>query len=276
MLLVGLLLVNAHAAEALRVLTFNLRYINPGDQGEKTWVARRDHVGEVIKKDAADFIGVQEAFRSMLDDVKTRVPGYAEIGVGREDGKEKGEYSAILYKSDAWESLESGTFWLSDTPDVVASISWGNKVMRICTWGKFRSRKSARELFVFNTHFDHESQQCREKGAALIMKKIQEKAGDLPLVLTGDFNAVPDNPAVRLIIGSQPKLFDVWLSMNATTPLDQSGTINGFKSAINDARIDYIFASAALIADESAILHDQREGNYPSDHFPVRATLHFR
>lgn len=263
----------ARAEENVRVMSFNLRYINPGDKAEKTWISRRDQVVAVMKQDAADFIGVQEAFRKMLDDVKARLPDYAEIGVGRENGKEQGEYSAILYKSELWEVLASGTFWLSETPDVAGSAHWGNSVVRICTWGKFRHKISKRELILYNTHFDHESQACREKGAALIVSKIAAQAGELPVVVTGDLNAPPENPAIACFTAATPKLIDVWASLKSSTPANQSGTFHGFSGRTDGSRIDYIFASESLKATEVAIVHSQENGVYPSDHFPVRATF---
>ena len=263
----------ARAAETLRVMTFNLRYINSGDRGDKAWTARRDASAELIKKDAPDFLGTQEAFRVMLDDVKARVPGYAEIGVGREDGKTKGEYAAILYREAAWEMKESGTFWLSDTPEVVASSSWGNKVTRICTWGKFRSKATGGEVFVFNAHLDHESQPAREKGAALILKRIVERGSNAPVIVMGDFNAAPDNAAMKTMVQGPPVLTDVWAARHKDAKTAESGTFHGFEGRRDGARIDYILTTAEWEPGEAAILNEAKDGKWPSDHYPVRATL---
>jgi endonuclease/exonuclease/phosphatase family metal-dependent hydrolase len=263
----------AQAGEAVRVLTFNLRYLNSGDKGDKAWTARRDLAVELIKKDAPDFLGTQEAFRVMLDDVKARVPGYAEIGVGREDGKTKGEYSAILYREAAWELKDSGTFWLSDTPEVVASSSWGNKVTRICTWGKFRRKADGKEVLVYNTHLDHESQPAREKGAALIMKRIAARGSEGPVIFTGDFNAAPDNAAIATVQKGPPALTDAWLSLHKDAKPAESGTFHGFSGKRDGGHIDYIFTTAEFVATESAILNEAQDGKWPSDHYPVRATL---
>lgn len=263
----------AEEPATVRVLTFNMRYINTQDLGAKMWTARRDAVAEVIRKDAADFIGTQEAFRQMLDDVRARVPGYGEIGVGREDGKQKGEYSAILYREAAWGVEASGTFWLSDTPEVVASSTWGNKVTRICTWGRFKHKVSGRELFVFNAHFDHESQPSRVKAAALVLQRIRDRGSNAPFIFTGDLNAAPDNPAITLLQKGPPPLTDAWLALHKDTPPAESGTFNGFTGRKDGAHIDYILAPAEIKPLDSAILHDAKDGNVPSDHFPVRATL---
>jgi endonuclease/exonuclease/phosphatase family metal-dependent hydrolase len=258
---------------AVRVLTFNLRYVNMQDLGWKMWTRRRDAVAELIKKDAADFIGVQEAFRLQLDDVKARVPGYGELGVGREDGKQKGEYSAILYRDAAWTVMKSGTFWLSGTPEVVASTTWGNKVTRICTWGQFKHRESGRELFVFNAHLDHKSQPSREKAAALILQRISDRGSNAPVIVTGDFNAGPENAAVAILQKGPPVFTEAWLSLNKNTPASEAGTFHDFKGKKDGGHIDYIFSSPEITPVEAAILHDGKEGHFPSDHFPVRATL---
>ena len=257
----------------LRVLSFNLRYINTEDTGAKMWTERRDAVGALIRKDAADFIGVQEAFRLMLDDVKARAPGYGEVGVGREDGNAKGEYSAILYRQEVWKVADSGTFWLSDTPEVPGSATWGNKVTRICTWGKFTRKQGGREVWVFNAHFDHQSQRCREKGAALILKRISERGSEAPVILTGDFNATPENPAITAFTQGPPAFTDAWLALNAKTPAAESGTFHSFNGKHDGPRIDYIFTTPGITPLECSILHDHTGGNFPSDHFPVKATL---
>ena len=261
------------AGDELRVMSFNLRYINPGDRAEKTWVARRDQVAAVMKADRADFIGVQEAFRAMLDDVKERLPEFSEVGVGRENGKEQGEYSAILYRSSVWERLDGGTFWLSDTPDVPNSAHWGNSVVRICTWGKFRHKLDRREILFYNTHFDHESQPCREKGATLIVRKISDQQGSLPVVVVGDLNAAPDNPAIACFTVARPKLIDVWAALRPHVSVQESGTFHGFHGNTDGARIDYIFSSEQLRAKDVEIVRANENGVYPSDHYPVRASF---
>jgi endonuclease/exonuclease/phosphatase family metal-dependent hydrolase len=263
-------------AETLKVMTFNLRYITSGDKGVRTWTNRRDAAAALIRREAADFACVQEAFRSMLDDVKARVPGYGEVGVGREDGKEQGEYSAILYREATWTVEESGTFWLSDTPAVAGSCTWGNQVTRICSWGRFKNKASGRLIHVFNAHFDHESQPSREKSAALVLQRIAALGTEVAVVFTGDLNATPENPAIGVLTQGPPPLADVWQSLHAALPAAESGTCHLFSGQRDGSRIDYIFASAGLTPLAAEILHDAPEGNYPSDHFPVRATLEWK
>ncbi|MCX6875921.1 MAG: methyltransferase domain-containing protein [Verrucomicrobia bacterium] len=262
--------------ETVKVMTFNLRYITAEDQGVRTWPNRRDAAAALIRQEAADFACVQEAFRSMLDDVKARVPGYGAVGMGREDGKEQGEYAAILYREAAWAPEQSGTFWLSDTPAVAGSRTWGNRVTRICTWGRFKNRTSGRLIHVFNAHFDHESQPSRENSAALVVQRIAALGAEVPVIFTGDLNATPDNPAIGTLTQGPPPLVDAWLTQHPALPAAESGTCHSFTGRRDGARIDYIFATAALTPLAAEILHDAPDGAYPSDHFPVRATLEWK
>lgn len=267
-----------HAEEpsaALRVLTFNLRYINHGDTGTRTWFSRRDQVGDLIREDHPDIIGLQEAFRSMLDDVEARVPGYGEIGVGREDGKERGEYAAILYRKDRFHVTDSGTFWLSDTPEVPNSTSWKNRVTRICTWARFEDLATHTFINCYNTHLDHESQEAREKGVELILKHIQSRPAGEPYVLTGDFNAAEDNPAIALVKAGGLQPVDSWRQFAPDTPPAESGTMSQFTGVRDTAKIDYIFVPSGTTVSEAEIVHKNLDGVYPSDHYPVRATVVF-
>ena len=259
----------------LRVMSFNIRYINPGDTGNRTWQARRDQVADVMRADNPDLVGLQEAFRSMLDDIAARLPGYQEIGVGREDGNGTGEYAALLVRKERFKVLDSGTFWLSDTPDVPNSRSWKNQVTRICTWARLEDRSSGRPLFFYNTHFDHESQEAREKGARLILEHIAKRPPGTPIVLTGDFNAAEDNPAITVLEQGPPALVDAWRTLHPDVPLSESGTMSNFTGATDSGKIDYIFVPAGTLVDDAKILRSHQNGVYPSDHYPVRASIGF-
>ncbi len=258
-------------AEPLRVMTYNLRYITSGDKGERAWTARRDQAAELIKADASDIIGIQEGLSPMLDDLAERVPGYAVIGVGREDGIDQGEYSAILVKSDRFRIHETGTFWLSDTPEVPNSRTWGNKVTRICTWAKLYDRKTKRTLHVFNAHLDHESAEARQKGTELILERIAKRQPAGPLLLTGDFNAREDDPLHAAIRAAG--LADVWTAVHPEATPQESETIHRFTGEATGVRIDFIYATPDLKAQDAAVIRTSKDGAYPSDHYPVRATL---
>lgn len=258
-------------AKPLRVLCYNLRYITSGDTGERTWVARRDQAAELIKNDAADIVGIQEGLPPMMNDLADRLPGYAAIGVGREDGVDQGEYAAILVKADRFRVQESGTFWLSDTPEVCNSCTWGNTVTRICTWAKLYDRHTQRTFHFFNTHLDHASELARQKGTELILTRIAERKPSGPVLLTGDFNAPEEDPLHASIKAAG--LADVWKTLNADVPPEESGTFHEFTGETHRSRIDFIYATPDLKGLESVIVRSSKNGNFPSDHFPVRATL---
>ena len=261
--------------EPVRVLSFNIRYINSEDEGQRTWLARRDQVGTVIREDKPDIVGLQEAFRTMLDDIKGRVPGYEEIGVGREDGKLRGEYAAILVRKDRMTVVESGTFWLSDTPEVPNSKTWQNRVTRICTWAKLLDRANNRELFIYNAHLDHESQEAREKGLASIMAHVTARHSQGPFILTGDYNAGEDNAAITKLKADPLRPVDTWRELHKDVPFSESGTICQFTGNRNTAKIDYIMVPAGTRILDAEIIHRNEDGVYPSDHFPIRATVEF-
>jgi endonuclease/exonuclease/phosphatase family metal-dependent hydrolase len=264
------------AALRVRVLTFNLRYKNTNDTGKKNWEARRGPAVDLIRREAADFIGVQEALRAQLDDLHERVGGeYLEIGVGREDGKTAGEYSALLIRRDRWAVEESGTFWLSDTPEVANSMTWGNRITRICTWARVKEVGSGKIVHFFNTHFDHESQPSREKSATLLAERMAARQPAGPFVLTGDFNATPENPAITALTEGDLKLVDAWKSANPEVPAAESGTWQAFNGNRDGGRIDFVFVPPGTRVVDAAILHDAPDGVLPSDHFPVRATVEF-
>ncbi len=259
------------AAGTLKLMSFNLRYINREDTGEKAWTARREQVADLIKRQAPDILGVQEALRPMLDDIRPKLEGYEEVGVGREDGKTQGEYAAILWKKSAFKLLDSGTFWLSDTPDVPNSRTWGNTVTRICTWAKFSAGE--RVFHVFNAHLDHQSQPSREKAIALILERMAAREPKGPVFFMGDLNAGEDNLVVKQIAAHELGLSDTWRRLHPETPAAESGTVHFFSGRTDMAKIDYIFAPSALKVTSAEILRDARGGNYPSDHYPVTATI---
>lgn len=264
------------AALRVRVLSFNLRYQNTNDTDKKNWVARRGPAIDLIRREAPDFVGLQEALRSQLDDLHERIGGeYLEIGVGREDGKSRGEFSALLIRRDRWIVEESGTFWLSDTPEVPNSMTWGNRITRICTWARANEAATGRTVHFFNTHFDHESQPSREKSAALLAERIAARQPAGPFVLTGDFNATPENPAITVLTGGSLKLMDAWKVANPDVPATESGTWQAFLGNRDGGRIDFVLVPPGTRIIDAAILHDAPDGVLPSDHFPVRATVEF-
>ena len=268
---------------ALRVMSFNIRYGTAND-GENRWENRRRMVFEVIGNQRSDVVGLQEALRFQIDQIIEAVPAYAMVGVGRDDGETKGEYSAILYRTDRFKVGESGTFWLSDTPQVPGSITWGNACTRICTWARFIENKSGRAFYLFNTHLDHVSQPSRQKSAALLAQRIHSRKHAEPFVLTGDFNVGEDNPVVTYLKGkTAPGRADEREAKNPVPVVDTFrvlhseatavGTFNGFKGNREGDKIDYVFTPPGVKVLSADILRDNVAGRYPSDHFPVTAQL---
>ncbi|RYD37265.1 MAG: endonuclease/exonuclease/phosphatase family protein [Verrucomicrobiaceae bacterium] len=259
----------------LRVLSFNLRYKNQNDKDERSWEARRAEAVEVIREDKPDLIGYQEALRSMLDDLGSLISGYEEIGVGREDGKTKGEYSAIWIKKDRFTVQESGTFWLSDTPDVPNSKTWGNRVTRVCTWAKLQDKPTGREFHFYNLHLDHESQEARDKGTAQVIRFMENRRPAGPFVLTGDFNSGEDSSVVKAVRESSLGLVDSWRVLHPETPLSESGTYHDFTGVRSRSKIDYIFVPKTARLIDAAIIYRHSGNVWPSDHYPLRATVEF-
>lgn len=258
----------------VRVLTFNIRYGTAPD-GPDAWTHRAQRVYDVIREQDADFVGLQEALRFQIDGIRGAVPGYGEVGVGREDGREGGEYSAILYSTDRWRVADSDTFWLSDTPNVPGSKSWGNEITRIVTWARFIEKDSGRAVRVYNTHFDHQSQPSRMKSAQLLAEHIAEREPRDPVIVTGDFNSGEDNPAILYLKsenGRSPvRLVDTFrvLHPDATSV----GTFGEFLGHRNGPKIDYIFAEPGMRVRAAGIIHESNDGRYPSDHYPVYAEI---
>jgi endonuclease/exonuclease/phosphatase family metal-dependent hydrolase len=262
-------------------MSFNIRY-GTADDGENSWPDRKDLVWEVVERHAPDVLAVQEALRFQLDELHTAVNGYAEVGVGRDDGREAGEYAAILVRDERLAVLASGTFWLSDTPQVPGSSSWGNRIPRICTWARLQDRASGRVFSVYNVHLDHESQASREESARLLAARLADRTAGEPVIVLGDFNAGEDNRARRLLtadgsaakadtVHGYPALVDTYRLLR--TPTGGEGTFNGFVGDTTGERIDAILVSGDWMVLGAAIDRTQRDGRYPSDHFPVTAVL---
>jgi len=269
---------SAPAAEPLAVMSFNIRYGTARD-GENSWPNRRELLFDVLRAEGSDLIGLQEALAFQIDEILAAVPGYAAVGVGRDDGRGSGEFAAILFRSDRFRVDRSGTFWFSDTPDVVASRSWGNNITRICTWARLVDR-DGRAFWMFNVHLDHESQPSRERSTALLAERVAARTpADEPIVVTGDFNAGDDNPAVlSLVEGPADRPGRLVDTFRVRHPDERTvGTFTGFRfDATTGDKIDYVLVEPSTEVLEAAILRTSHDGRYPSDHFPVTARVRFR
>ena len=271
--LIGIALVlsarSADSSEPLRVMTYNVRYAS--DAQPNAWSDRLVVAKAMLTEQQPDVIGMQEALYRQVKDFATTLPGYAWIGLGREGGS-RGEFMAIFYRKDRLDPLEFDHFWLSDTPDIVGSTTWGNSNRRMVTWVRFRDLATSIEFYFMNTHFDHEVPLAREKSAELVLKRSQEFS-TLPTLLVGDFNAPAGNgPVYETLVG--PEAFaDTW--SEAENPEDTLGTFHGYREPRRGHRIDWILGRGPMRTIDARIVTFQKDGQYPSDHFPVIASVEF-
>lgn len=257
------------ASSPLKVMSFNIRYGNAKD-GDDHWDLRKDFLVDVLRTEGPDIVGLQEALHMQIAYILQALPEYAVVGVGRDDGVRAGEYTAILYRTAKFTLSRSDTFWYSDTPTVVASKTWGNNITRICTWAQFTTADGT-PFYVYNTHLDHQSQPSREKSAQLLRRRIDERDPKAPVVVMGDFNAGEKNPAVASMVEGGV-LVDSFRAKHPTA--SPVGTFTGFKyGQVNGEKIDHIFVSTDWEIADAAIVRTSRNQRYPSDHFPVIATL---
>lgn len=257
-------------AQSLKVATFNIRMKTDSDVGN-LWSDRKEPLCNLILYHQFDIFGIQEGFSEQLQDMDQLLPDMNFIGVGRDDGRTKGEHSAIFYNKNRFELLKDGTFWLSDTDITQPNKGWDAALPRICTWGIFKDKNNGKEFIFMNTHFDHVGVEARSESAKLILQKANEMAHNLPLILTGDFNIDQHNAGYKLIAESKTvqDCFDL-----APLKYIPNSTFNGWsKSLHTDKRIDHIFVSAPFQVKRYGVLTDTYMGKFPSDHFPVLVDL---
>ena len=254
----------------LRVATYNIRYNNPND-GKHAWPNRKDRVVSTIRFNQIHLVGMQEVLKDQIEDMEMALDGYEWIGVGRDDGKEEGEYAPIFYRSDRLKALDSGTFWLSENPDTPGSLDWDAAITRIATWTHFQDLQTNTTFYHFNTHFDHRGVLAREKSAALIAQRASLQAGASPLIVTGDFNFVDTSPGYSVLTQTMQDAFHVTEQPHH----GPTGTFSGFEVGATelDRRIDYIFVQNEVRVMQHAILSDHWNGAYSSDHLAVIATV---
>ena len=269
MLLLSFGILNNISGQTIKVITFNIRYDNPND-GVNRWDNRKHFLTNQIRFNEPDFLGVQEGLLHQVSFIDTVLPEYSYIGVGRNEGKLDGEFSAVFYNSTKYNLLKGSTFWLSETPDI-PSKGWDAALNRICTYGLFESKSSKEKVWIFNTHFDHRGVKARRESTGLIVEKINElNIEKYPVVLMGDLNLEPDTEAIKYL--SKNLVDSKFASKIDFGPI---GTFNGFNfSEPVTRRIDYIFVSKGNIdVLKYAVLSDSKDCRYPSDHLPVFAEI---
>lgn len=258
-----------NAAAPLKVMTFNVRLPTDAD-GDNRWQARKDILVDTIRAQQPAVFGTQELFAEQGDYIVRHLPEYAWFGVGRRGDAEGAgdEHMGVFYLRDELKVIESGDFWLSDTPDVAGSITWGNLYPRMVTWALFERIADGRRFYFFNTHLPYRDQDepIRERGAALLLQRLSALPADVPVVVTGDFNTGPDSGVHARLTGD---LIDAWERSRQRS--GQEATFHAF-SGKADRRIDWILVRGFDVGPVATVT-DQQNGRYPSDHFPVVAEL---
>ena len=264
------LIMNFSLKNELTVISYNIRYDNPND-GENQWKYRKERVANYIKEIRPDIIGMQEVLDPQLVFLDVSLTEFSFVGVGREDGKTKGEYSPILYNSNSLSLLQTDTFWLSETPTVI-SVGWDAALERICTYAQFEHKETGQKFWVFNTHFDHIGELARIQSAKLIKQKVKMlNMNNSPVVITGDFNLTPDTAPIK-------NFQNAYIDVMQKTPANANnyGTFTGFDKLSNgEDRIDYIFQKGLKTLESTHIWLKTTSGGWASDHHPVQAIFSF-
>lgn len=255
-------------AQNMKIGSYNLRYDNKGDAEKGNgWVERSPALISLIRFHDFDVFGTQEGLKNQLDDISNALPQYARYGIGRDDGKDKGEHSAIFYKKDEFKLLANGDFWLSETPDT-PSLGWDATCCnRICSWVKLQHKESEKTFYFFNVHYDHQGIVARRESSKLILKKIKDIAGEAPVILTGDFNGSTATEWYKTIANSDI-VKDTYDQVQYPYANNSSFNNFGFKNEPKDI-IDHVFVSDQFQVKSWGLLTDTYFGKFPSDHFPV-------
>ena len=265
---------------ALRVMSFNIRFGVADDRADR-WDFRKDLFVRTIKRFDPDLLGVQEALDFQMDYLRRALDGYGVVGAGREDGRSRGELSAVLFKSERFEKRDEGHFWFSDRPHVPGTKHWDSELPRMCSWVKLRDRNARRgtpgdTVLFLDTHWDHAGTVARVESARMLRRKIFELQPQGPAVLVGDFNCTEDDePYHELLRGGEGTGLRLVDSYRAVHPERQAAeaTFHAFRGGREGSRIDWIIHTDNLKPVEAEIDYFHEGGRYPSDHFPVTATL---
>jgi endonuclease/exonuclease/phosphatase family metal-dependent hydrolase len=253
------------------VISYNIRYDNPED-GVNNWSLRKEKIVSYLQETAPDIVGMQEVLHHQLLYLNNTLEEFSYLGVGREDGITLGEYSPIFYNAKNLKLKESNTFWLSQTPEII-SVGWDAALERICTYARFEHRRTGKQFWVFNTHFDHMGTIARAESVELILKKIDSlNTRKIPVLITGDFNLTPDTTPIKRL---QNVFDDVMKSLSSSAK--NHGTFTGFnKEETGTRRIDYIFSKDLQLETADHIWVKTERGEWASDHHPVQASFSFK
>jgi len=263
--------------QIVKVMSFNVRYDNP-DDGINAWSNRKAMVFSFLNDQQPDIIGFQEVLKHQYKELSEHLDDYSSIGVGRDDGKDQGEFVPVFYRKDKYELLASSHFWLSESPEVIGSKSWGAILPRIVTWLQLKDRRKGYIFYVFNTHFSHVSTYARNQSAVLLLNKIKTIAGQAPVVLTGDFNAQPSEQMYSTIIDNWEGYYALWDSRHLPLNITEQNyqTFNGFNPETPEVIIDHIFVNGFFDVKSFNTFQIAEDDMYISDHYPIQSELTFR
>ncbi len=263
-----LFIILATSYSQINVITYNIR-LNTSSDGVHAWPYRKADVVNLLRFHKADIFCLQEALHDQVNYVDSSMAEFSFAGVGRDDGIEAGEYSPVFYRTSRFELLDKGNFWLSKTPDL-PGLGWDAACIRICSYVTLKDRNNGKEFMVFNTHFDHVGVKARIHAANLIQEKIDELAGNSPVILCGDLNLPPESKSVRKIAS----YLDDAMVISELPPFGENGSWSGFTyDDFQGERIDYIFVTPGTRVLRYGILTDSRDRSFFSDHLPVLAEV---
>jgi len=280
LLLISIFLPNLFAVSPkgeINVVSFNIRMDNPGD-GDNQWTYRKDYAADLIKFYDVDIFGAQEVLHHQLTDLLERLPDYAYVGVGREDGKTKGEYAPIIYRKDRFTVEKTGDFWLAEDMYAVGKKGWDAACERVVTWAILKDKETGREFFFLNTHLDHVGKVARHEGALLVLEQTNVLSKNLPVIITGDFNATPDDDPIQVLVNPADPRHLVHTRLISELVYGPEWTFHNWGKIPNEKRnwIDYIFVKGDFKVLRHGVLSETKDHLFPSDHCPILSTLIIR
>jgi endonuclease/exonuclease/phosphatase family metal-dependent hydrolase len=265
---------NESEKNAIKVITMNVRYDNPGDS-INAWPDRASQVCNFIIKEKPDILGMQEVLWRQYEVLDSVLTEYASTGVGRDDGERAGEMNPVFFRKERFDMVRTITFWLSETPEIPGSKGWGTSLPRVVTWMELVDKNNHEHFFYFNTHFAHDSDSARIMSSKILLKEVQKISDGFPFIITGDFNMQPSSKGYAILTGpdeSVPILKDSYV-ISEKRPVGPTYTFNGFSDKPGTGRIDYIFVKTGMkVLDHSTVIKKEK-GIYISDHWPVKSTI---
>lgn len=258
----------------MNVVSYNIR-MDTSQDGDNQWSNRKDLAANVIKFYNVDVFGAQEVLHHQLTDLLERLPGYAYVGVGREDGKTKGEYAPIFYKKDRFKVVKTGNFWLAEDMNAVGKKGWDAACERVATWAILQDKESGKKFFFLNTHLDHMGKVARHEGASLVLEQVKKLSEGLPAIVTGDFNAAPEDEPIQVLTNPSDARHLTRTRTIAPLKYGPEWTFHNYGRIPNEKRewIDYIFVKGNIDVRSHGVLTETVNNLYPSDHCPILSTL---